>query len=41
MNAAEKFSIALPAALVTIVRGEVASGQTASSSEVIRSVKGH
>ena len=36
MAAAEKISIALPPEMVNIVRGAVATGEYASSSEVIR-----
>ena len=36
MATAEKISIALPAEMVHIVRGAVATGEYASSSEVIR-----
>lgn len=36
MTTAEKISIALPPEMVAIVRGAVASGEYASSSEVIR-----
>ena len=36
MATAEKISIALPAEMVAIVRGAVASGEYASSSEVVR-----
>lgn len=36
MTAAEKISIALPPEMVAIVRGAVAAGEYASSSEVIR-----
>lgn len=36
MTAAEKISIALPPEMVHIVRGAVATGEYASSSEVIR-----
>ena len=36
MSTAEKISIALPPEMVSIVRGAVATGEYASSSEVIR-----
>jgi len=36
MSTAEKISIALPAEMVTAIRNAVASGEYASSSEVIR-----
>ncbi|HSI56054.1 MAG TPA: type II toxin-antitoxin system ParD family antitoxin, partial [Ideonella sp.] len=36
MTTAEKISIALPSEMVSIVRGAVATGEYASSSEVIR-----
>lgn len=36
MSAAEKISIALPSEMATIVRNAVATGEYASSSEVIR-----
>ncbi len=36
MTAAEKISIALPPEMIHIVRGAVATGEYASSSEVIR-----
>jgi len=36
MTTAEKISIALPAEMVYLVRGAVATGEYASSSEVIR-----
>ena len=36
MSTAEKISIALPPEMVAIVRGAVATGEYASSSEVIR-----
>ena len=36
MSAAEKISIALPPEMVTVIRNAVASGEYASSSEVVR-----
>ena len=36
MTSAEKISIALPAEMVAMVRGAVATGEYASSSEVVR-----
>ena len=36
MTTAEKISIALPSEMVSIIRGAVATGEYASSSEVIR-----
>jgi antitoxin ParD1/3/4 len=36
MSAAEKISVALPAEMVTLIRGAVATGEYASSSEVVR-----
>ena len=36
MRTAEKISIALPSEMVAVVRGAVATGEYASSSEVVR-----